>query len=133
MALLYYLGSLRSKLTFSEPTSPESGLSPSPEELIYRFMKMFETGEGHVGRKFPVQELHPQIQRGWLSTHWEVAAKIKCMGVEWGVVGPGLCPWAVGFCTRKMPEVLRPVPVPQRKMHKAVLTSCAASCGSEDA
>lgn len=84
---------------FFRVNSPESGLSPSSEELIYRFMKMFETGEGHVGRKFPAQELHPQIQGSWLSTHWKVAAKIKWTRVEWGVVGPGLCPWAVGFCT----------------------------------
>lgn len=100
---------------FFRVNSLESGLSPSSEELIYRFMKMFGTGDGHVGRKFPEQELHPRIQGGWLSTYWKVTAKIKCSSVEWGVAGPGLCPWAVGFCTLKMPEVLRPVPVLQRK------------------
>lgn len=54
---------------FFRVNSLESGLSPSSEELIYRFMKMFGTGDGHVGRKFPEQELHPRIQGGWLAQH----------------------------------------------------------------
>lgn len=79
---------------FFRVDSPESGLSPSSEELIYRFMKMFETGDGHVGRKFPEQELHPQIQ-GDLAQHtldWTVAGKIKCTRVEWGCGWPRALP-----------------------------------------
>lgn len=61
-----------------------------------------------------------------------MAGKVKVMKAEWGVVGPGLCSWAVGFCTLKIPEGQWPLPVLQRKMRKAVQTSYAAACGSEN-
>lgn len=47
---------------FFRVNSPESGLQPSSEKLVYRYMEMFETGESSMGRKFPDWELHPQSQ-----------------------------------------------------------------------
>lgn len=89
---------------------------------------MFAT-EGGVGRFSSVGAGGQQSLKG------KVAGKVKVMNIEWGVVDLGLCPWAVGFCVLKVPKELQlwPLPVLQRKMHKAVQTSCAVSCGSENA
>lgn len=95
--------------------SPESGLQPSSEELIYRFMEMFETGEGSMGRKFPEWELHPWSQGASTTlTGGEGGRKVKHMRGEWDIVGPGLCPCAVGFCTLRMPEGLWPLPLKEK-------------------
>lgn len=63
---------LEKQIHFFRVNSPESGLQPSSEELIYRFMEMFET-EG-ISRKFPEWELHPQ-NRGL--AHYSLEGKGK--------------------------------------------------------
>lgn len=78
-------------LNFFKVNSPESGLLPFSEELIYRFMEMFEMGESCVGKKFPEWELHPQSQgTGSALTREKGAGKVKHVRVEWAVVVPGL-------------------------------------------
>lgn len=75
---------------FLRVNSPESGLQPSSKVLIYRLMEMFETGEGSVSREW---ELHRQNQGlAQLSLERKVVGKAKCVRVEGGVAGPGLCP-----------------------------------------
>lgn len=117
---------------FCRANNPEPGLQSSSEKLIYRFMEMFEPGEVIMGRKFLECELHPQSQ-GVSSTlpGGEGGHHMRAECRRW----PRLFPWAVGFCTLKVPEGPWPLPLPvlQRKMHKAVQTPCAASWGSEDA
>lgn len=75
---------------FFRVNSSESGLQPFSEQLIYRFMKMFETGEGSVSGKW-----ESSLQTRGLAQHSlgrEAVGKVKCMRTEWSVADPGLCP-----------------------------------------
>lgn len=80
---------------FFRVNSPESGLQSSSEKLIYRFMEMFETGEGSMGRKFPEWELHLQSQ-GVSSVlpgggRWQkMQAQEAGEGWSWSRLCPGL-------------------------------------------
>lgn len=103
---------------FFRVNSQESGLQHSPEELIHRLVEMFETGAVSMGRKFPEWELHPQNQGVHsLLSGGEGGRKSQVHEGRVGCSCPGLCPWAMGFCTLEMPEGpwCLPVPVLQKK------------------
>lgn len=117
---------------FFRVNSPESGLQFSSEKLIYRFMEMFETGEGSMGRKFPEWKLHLQSQ-GVSSAlpgggRWQkVQAQEAGEGWSWSGLCPGLGDSAPsrGLCLHLC--------LCSPKMHKAIQTPCAAPWGSEAA
>lgn len=83
-------GFTEKRAQFFRVDSPESGLQPFSEELIYRFMKMFETGQGSVSGKWEsTLRTRGLAQR---SLGREVVGKVKCMRIEWSVPDLGLCP-----------------------------------------
>lgn len=89
---------LKKQTHFFGVHSPESALQPSSEELIYRFMEMFEI-EG-IGRKFPEWELHPQNQgASSLLPGGEGGRKSQMHEGRVGCRCPAFCLWTMGFCT----------------------------------
>lgn len=86
-------GFTEKRAQFFRVDSPESGLQPFSEELICRFTKMFEAGEGSMSGKW-----ESTLKTRGLAQHSlgrERGEKVKCMRTEWGVPEPGLCESAV--------------------------------------